>query len=157
MVIGLKFTNPDLSREQILEGLGGENLIKFYKELGVVVVYLYGGYARGEPSPFSDVDIGVILAKDVPREKHLDVQLELMDRISRVLKHPEVDVRVLNEAPVVFRYEIVRDGRLAYCSDEDLRVDFEAGTMMEYFDFKYVLDEYYRHLMKRIEEGRMTD
>jgi len=43
-----------------------------------------------------------------------------MEVISRILKHPEVEVRVLNEAPVVFRYENVRDGKLAYCSDEDL-------------------------------------
>ncbi len=153
----MKFTNANLSREEILEKLGNVHLIEVYRELGVAVVYLYGSYAREEPSPFSDVDIGVILAEDVPREKYLHVKLELMDRISKILKHPKVEVRVLNETPVVFRYEVVRDGCLAYCSDEDMRVDFEAGTMMEYFDFKYVLDEYYHHLMKRIEEGRMTD
>jgi hypothetical protein len=156
-VIDLEFVNPNLSREQILKGLGDERLRKVYSGLGVAVVYLYGSYARGEPSPFSDVDVGVLLAKSIPREKYLGVELELMDRVSLILGHVEVDVRVLNVTPVVFRWEVVRDGCLAYCADEDLRVEFEAGTMTEYFDFKFVLDEYYRHLMKRIEEGRMTD
>ncbi len=146
-----------MSREQIIQKLSDESLTKIYRNLEVVAVYLYGSYARGEPSPFSDVDVGVLLAKNVPTEKYLDVELELTDSISRILGHPEVEVRVLNKTPVVFRYEIVRDGCLAYCSDEDVRVEFEASTMVEYFDFKYVLDEYYRYLAKRIEEGRMTD
>ncbi|MHA1579690.1 MAG: type VII toxin-antitoxin system MntA family adenylyltransferase antitoxin [Candidatus Freyarchaeota archaeon] len=149
--------NPELSRELVLQKLGNDGLRRVYKKLGVVVVYLYGGYARGEPTKFSDIDVGVILDKRVPREKYLDITLELMDEISRFLRFPDVDVRVLNEAPVVFRFGVVRDGCLAFCSDESLRVEFEAGTMMEYFDFKYVLDEYHRHLVKRIEEGRMTD
>ena len=72
-MIELKFVNPNLSKEQIIEKLRGEHLIKAYRELGVVVVYLYGGYARGETSPFSDVDISIILAESVPREKYLDV------------------------------------------------------------------------------------
>lgn len=157
VVKGLKSKNRYMSREQIIRKLGDEGLVKAYRNLGVIAVYLYGSYARGEPSPFSDVDIAVLLTDDIPVERYLDVELELMDNISRILGHPEVEVRVLNKTPVVFRYEIVRDGRLSYCCDEDARVEFEANTMLEYFDFKHVLDEYYHHLAKRIEEGRMTD
>ncbi len=39
----------------------------------------------GESPPFSDADIGVLLAKDIPVEMYLDVGLELMGGISRIL------------------------------------------------------------------------
>lgn len=84
MVKGLNSVNRNVSREQIIRRLGDEGLVEVYRNLGVVAVYLYGSYARGEPSPFSDVE------------------LELMDNISRILGHSEVEVRVLNKTPCHF-------------------------------------------------------
>ena len=45
------------------------------------------------------------------------------------------DVRVINEAPIMVRGEVVTSGLLLYSGDEVARVEFETRTYSEYFDF----------------------
>ncbi len=49
------------------------------------------------------------------------------------------DVRVVNEAPIALRGELVTEGILLYSADESERVEFERRARREYFDFLPVL------------------
>jgi hypothetical protein len=51
-----------------------------------------------------------------------------------VKKYP-IEVRVLNKAPLLFRYNVLRYGEPVLVFDDDLRCDFVEATLANYFDF----------------------
>jgi predicted nucleotidyltransferase len=73
-----------------------------------VAVFLFGSFARGED--FSDLDIGILMGRDVMPPLKFELNLEV--RLQRTLKYP-VDVRLLDAAPLSFIdcLEIVRTKR----------------------------------------------
>jgi predicted nucleotidyltransferase len=64
----------------------------------------------------------------------------------------EIDLRILNDAPVEFQYEVVKTGRLLVARDEDTRVAFEAGVITKFLDLKYLYDRIDRALLARVGE-----
>ena len=61
----------------------------------VVFAYLFGGLARGEPKPLSDVDIAVYLEDTADP---LSIKLDLIGIITEALGTDEVDLVILNRA-----------------------------------------------------------
>ncbi|WP_305066756.1 nucleotidyltransferase domain-containing protein [Methanoculleus sp.] len=59
----------------------------------------------------------------------------------------EVDLRILNTAPVEFQYEVVKTGRLVFARDESLRIAFEADVLAKYLDLKHLYDRMDRALL----------
>ena len=94
---------------------------------------LYGSFL--EDRPFHDVDLAVYLEG----QNHAGRALELAQQAERALReagHPmPVDVRVLNTAPLGFRYYVFR-GQLLLSRDEDLRVREVVRTVTCYLDMK---------------------
>ncbi len=120
---------------------------------GVTLCYLYGSYARGTMTGLSDLDIGVVLSSETTRDKYTDIILNLTSTLSRRLTDIDVDVRVLNDAPVEFRYNVIANGQLIFCSDDIIRARFETETIRVYLDFRPVLDTYYQYMHRRLEEA----
>lgn len=96
--------------------------------------YLYGSFL--EDLPFHDVDIAVYLGESTD---FTDRALELAEVAERALREAgcplPVDVRVLNAAPLGFRYHVFR-GRLLMSRDEDLRVREVTRTLTMYLDIR---------------------
>jgi predicted nucleotidyltransferase len=115
----------------------------FESEPHVVAAWLFGSVAKARATPFSDVDIAVLLDKDAPAE--LD-RLVLLDRLARRLAEPfgisehDVDVEPLNEQGIVFQYEVIRTGRLIYERDLRARRLFAWHAVMRYLDFRPTLE-----------------
>jgi uncharacterized protein YutE (UPF0331/DUF86 family) len=62
--------------------------------------------------------------------------MRIAARLERSLQpRREVDVRVLNEAPVLFRYEVLRSGHLLVERDPLCRVGYEAQLLSSYLDY----------------------
>lgn len=126
----------------------------FAQQPDVRFVYVYGSVARGQTWAESDLDLGVWLADGLsPHEqfhRNLDMASEIEQLLGQVI---EVDVRRLNDAPIEFLWEVYYHGRCVFAHAEQERVNFEVRVMREYFDFKPVLDAYYRELFKRIKTG----
>jgi len=98
----------------------------------VVFAYLFGGLARGQRRPLSDVDIAVYLrATDNPAE----TKLELIGLLTDTLGSDEVDLVILNQAPVSLTGRILRDRRVLVDKEPYLRHLFESRTTREFFDF----------------------
>ncbi len=72
--------------------------------------------------------------------------MELIVGISKVLKK-EVDIIVLNIAPLFLKYVILREGKLIFEKDRNKRIAFELKSLNEYFDFKPVMEEYNKRLL----------
>jgi len=97
--------------------------------------YLFGSFARKRLTPLSDVDIAVYLSEDTdPAEGKLDILGNLMD----CLQTDEIDLVVLNRAPLPLRMKILEHREVIVENDPFLRHRYESLTMREYFDFAFL-------------------
>lgn len=100
----------------------------------VVFAHLHGSFLTSEA--FHDVDVAVHLAPRVPRR--LPRALDLAEWLARETGLP-VDVRLLNDATLAFRYHVFRTGRLLLSRDDELLADCMERTMREYLDIAPLL------------------
>jgi len=124
----------------------------------VALAYLYGSQAAGQATPLSDVDIALVMVDhDYDPKSRLELELRVEEEIARICGIGNIDVRVMNNAPLMVRGEVVTNGKLLYCRDEVFRVDFETSTRSEYFDFLPVAamhrQAYFERLSKRGKDG----
>lgn len=129
-------------------------LAEYAAERPILALYLFGSAAWDRRTRLSDIDIAVLLPEDVPKEEYFDRRLEMTVELTRLLKESDVDLVVLNEAPPLLKHRVVTGGRVVFCRDERARNRFEARAILEYLDFKPVLDLQYQCLKRRLEEGR---
>jgi hypothetical protein len=92
--------------------------------------YLFGSHARGNAGPLSDVDLAVYLDN---RMNLFSARLFLLEDLGRQLKGQSFDLIVLNDAPLILRYEIIRDGKVLK-EDKSRRIEFETRVLREYLD-----------------------
>ena len=119
------------------------------RETDVVLAYLFGSRATGLFTSFSDVDVGVYL-KDGTTGYYLERERELSVALMLKLGMDAVDVTILNAAGPELRYKVIFEGKLIFCKEEKERVRFEERTMLDYFDNKFIFDEYDKMLHQRI-------
>ena len=100
---------------------------------GVIFAYVFGGAAAGRPRPLSDVDVAVYLEETLdPAER----RLEILGAVTRHLGTDEVDLVVLNTAPVSVTGRILRTRRVICDRDPFRRHRFESVALREFFDFR---------------------
>ena len=98
----------------------------------ILFAYLFGSFGRGKRLPLSDVDIAVYLKEPtVVQEKKMQILGALVD----ILQTDEVDLVVLNSAPLPLRMRILESKKVVVDHEPFLRHQFESLTMREYFDF----------------------
>ncbi|MEJ5199650.1 MAG: nucleotidyltransferase domain-containing protein [Anaerolineae bacterium] len=118
----------------------------------IVAAYLFGSLAEGRATPRSDIDIAVLLNR-IPDDELGDLgrRLRLMEEFRRFADR-EVDVVILNTAPPLLRYQVLRHGRRLFERDRRARVEFEVRTGQEYEDLKPIRDFFTRALMTELSE-----
>lgn len=100
----------------------------------VLLAYLFGSAAT-HPTPLSDVDIALVTDGELSPGERLKLMLEVERELAERCGIGNADVRIINDAPLVFRGRVVSDGVLLYASDEPTRVEFETKTRDAYFDY----------------------
>jgi len=108
----------------------------------IIFAYIFGSFGRGEA--FSDIDIGTYLKSDVDRSP-LEIEFEMEDKIGALTGYP-VDVRVLNNAPTTFVFQVIKDGILIKDINPDIRSDFEGLVFKKTHDFLRFQNEYLREI-----------
>ncbi len=125
----MKIKYYEISREDkeiIIDKL--KNTIKSHK--GVAFVYLHGSFPNA--SRFRDIDIAVYM-DEVPVSP-LQMELRIETLLSSTVPYP-VDVKILNNAPLSFTYNAIKNGIPIFVANEDIRVDLIEKTLNKYFDF----------------------
>jgi predicted nucleotidyltransferase len=118
----------------------------------VVLGFLFGSYARGQGRPDSDVDCAVLLADVVPSGVYFDARLRLIDGLARATGRDDVDVAILNEAPLALAYRVLRDGKLLFCRAHAAYVQYRVRTLNLYFDFAPLLERHQAMFLKRVSD-----
>ena len=119
----------------------------------ILFAYLFGSQATGKARANSDVDIAVYLSRKIPSKRTLAWRLTLMAELSKVLHTDAIEIVVLNEAPLVLRYEVVSKGVLLMNADPSKELDFKLRTRDEYFDTAPFRAMFRRVMRQKIEEG----
>lgn len=118
----------------------------------IVLAYLFGSAALGQTTPLSDVDIALVVTDAVSPNQRLHFELAIEDEIAGQCGLSEVDVRVINEAPLMVKGQVVTYGILLFARDQASRVDFETQTRMAYFDFLPVAQMMQQAFFQRLKE-----
>lgn len=104
--------------------------------------YLHGSFLEG--GPYRDVDLAVWI-ESVRRAGWRAYELDLAVELQLALGQP-VDVRVLNDAPLAFRFHALR-GQLLVVRDPEWLDELRARTWDEYFDFLPFARRYLREVL----------
>jgi len=113
----------------------------------IFFAYLFGSLASGILRPLSDIDIAVYLKKKNISEKRLQIIGDLAD----ILKTDEIDLLVLNTAPISLRMSVLKQRRVLADNEPFFRHKYESFTMRAYFDFSKLE---HRILERRFLNGR---
>ena len=123
------------------------------QEENVLFAYLYGSFL--EERPFGDVDVAAYV--DPARFRNPDqifgYGISLAAKIDLAFSGVTVDLRLLNAAPMPFRFNVITTGRVLYSRSEKERIDFEVRTRSLYFDFLPHINFYYKSIVLGAEDG----
>lgn len=100
---------------------------------GVAAVWLFGSRARGDARAESDADLALLLRTGVDLPT-LHTQGALANAFSDRLGLTEVDIVVLDRAPLELCGRVLTEGRVVWSGDDPRRVRFTVETLSRYFD-----------------------
>jgi len=103
----------------------------FKKHEEILFAYLHGSFVKKDA--FRDIDVAIYLER-MPASV-LEYELQMETDLMKALRKYIVDVRVLNGAPLSFKYNVIKDGIVLLSKDDDKRADFEEKTIVFYLDF----------------------
>ena len=102
------------TRDEVLAQLPG--LRSMLPRQGAAPTYLFGSVLHDAPRPLADLDIAVL--PDPATYDWLRTYTDLYDDLCKLFQADNIDVLMLNEASLPFRFTVVRDGLLVWAPDE---------------------------------------
>lgn len=114
-------------------------LLENYKS-SVIAGYLFGSCRTGSMTPLSDIDIAILFDEKLSSEEIENMKNEIYAKLIEALGTDEVDLIVLNRAPLSVRFGVLKDKEIIYFSDKEKVVDFQCDVVSEYLDFKPIRD-----------------
>ncbi len=124
------------------------SLKKLIEKNGGILVYLFGSEVTGFYGVRPDVDIAVLLSHHTPPS--LNTYLELYKIFSPLFPGKELDLVILNEAPLSLRWEIVNTGKVLWEKKRGLALDYKERVFKEYLDFWFHRERFNRAVKERL-------
>lgn len=116
-----------------------EKLTEVAEKYGINTIYLFGSYYDGTFTKSSDLDLAYLTKVNKGSDEYKNIYLEL-----RNLTEQEIDLVDLRKVGISFAFHIIKNSRILYEKDEEIRTDFEDRLIMKYLDFAV-----YRRIMIR--------
>ena len=123
-----------------------EQIIQFFIEkTKCEAIIIFGSYARNSERSDSDIDIAIKTQEKLTNIDIFNIQNELED----ILKS-EIDlIDLSSEMSDGFRYEILMNGKLIYCTNEYEFDLYKLRMFREYLE----LNESRQEILRKIKEG----
>jgi predicted nucleotidyltransferase len=126
-------------------------LKEVFERQEVMLAYLFGSHARGDAGPLSDIDVAMLFGSGVPEDQRLRRVLQLIGELGSVFGQDDVYVVDLAEASPLLRHRVYRDGRLLYCRNEVVQVQFETKALRDYIDTEPLRKIKRKYVLQRCE------
>ncbi|MGH8897395.1 MAG: type VII toxin-antitoxin system MntA family adenylyltransferase antitoxin [Egibacteraceae bacterium] len=127
---------------------------RVFPDTPVRFAYLFGSRAGGRPRPGSDVDVAVFLGGGPEMPDRLTLSLHLAGRLAKESGEPDIDLVVLDDAPLPLVGRVLQSRIVIYSRDEPTRVRFESRRLREFLDFQIRAEPLDRLLLAEIAAGR---
>jgi predicted nucleotidyltransferase len=95
------------------------------------------------------VDIAIYVDETLSRKNYLGFKLSVLGEVSSILKTDKIDLVIMNNAPLLLNYNIIKYGKLL-TSDETERVRLETKILSQYLDRKPILEKRTNTNLKKI-------
>jgi len=103
---------------------------------GVLALILFGSAARCQQRPFSDIDLCIVPAGDIPANERLDL---------KGYGSQTIEIHLLDELPIAIRFRVIRDGKLIFCKDGLAFHRIVSDIIQGYLDSAPLIDMHSRH------------
>jgi hypothetical protein len=103
---------------------------RLMREPDILFAYIHGSFVCEDS--FRDIDIGIFTAVPKGGAYESDLSYEL----SRSLHH-EVEVRVINDAPVAFQMAVLRNGMVMFSRNDEARADVIEAVGRRYRQYAH--------------------
>lgn len=101
----------------------------------VLEAYLFGSHARGGAQLHSDIDVAVYIDEAHRDRSAFGLRAELSTLLMEGLRDNGVDLLILNDAPPVLYYHVLRDGVRVLSRDLAMTTTREGRAVSRYCDF----------------------
>jgi predicted nucleotidyltransferase len=125
-----------------------EQFKKVAEQYGINTVYLFGSQYDGTSDKSSDLDLAFLRTTDADG---FDVDLLYFDLKEFIPE--ELDLVDLRKAKLTFAFHIIKNSRILYDHDPEIRTDFEDILIMKYLDFSFVNQLINQEIMSNFVEG----
>jgi predicted nucleotidyltransferase len=111
-------------------------------DLDIAALFAFGSLAEGRLAPLSDLDFAVLLSKRLSRRQRFEKHLALIGVFNSVFRTDEIDLVLLNDAPLKFGHRILKTGKLLHLRNKEELVDFREKVVKLYLDFRFFRDRF---------------
>lgn len=119
----------------------------------ILEAYLFGSSARGAPRPESDVDVAVYADLELVPNSPFGYAAQIATDLAGAAHPRRIDVVVLNQAPPLLYYRVLRDGIRLFARQLVATTTREGRAVSRYCDYLPVLQEIERVHGTRIARG----
>ncbi|MEW6069326.1 MAG: nucleotidyltransferase domain-containing protein [Candidatus Thermoplasmatota archaeon] len=127
----------------------------FSGKSNVLLAYFFGSSAKGKLG--RDLDIALLVNEKELKDGTIAVQTRYKVELMKLMNRTDIDVVILNDAPLLLRHEVIKAKKPIFVRDEATRIDFESMSELKYYDFLPYRKMFWEALKKRIKEGRFID
>ena len=108
----------------------------FATKENLAAAYLHGSAATGRMDAESDVDVALLPQHSLTADERWDLRLRCIGFLMEKFPSEErkFDVVILQDVPVLLRYNIIRKGACIFENTRVARMDFEVATERAYDD-----------------------
>jgi len=111
----------------------------------IIFCYVHGSFL--DSLPFRDIDIALYVdSEQIVSQQTFDYSFDLSLQLSKQTGF-EIDVQVMNYSPLGFQQSVLRNGKLLFSKDENLRLNLIESISLEYIAFFELNKQYIRHLV----------
>lgn len=126
----------------------------FSQRPDTAATFLFGSYGTQYQTSLSDIDIAVLFIPGTALR--LTTQLEIMSDLSDITGEEDINVIVLNKAPLTIQFEVLKTGKVLVKKEMYLE-DFHEYVCKRYADFKIDLDQFNADYDSALREVYLND
>jgi predicted nucleotidyltransferase len=102
----------------------------------VVAVYLFGSYARGREKELSDIDLGILIERDVLSAQN-ELRTTYLVELARILRK-DLHIVIMNSAGEGILAQIFKHGKCIFQRDPRTLARFKTASYSMIADFGYL-------------------